>query len=349
MICLDLGTLKTKSELYQYINEQLHLPEYSGENLDALYDVLTEPGVKRRIVIRGLDNFNAKTEGYGKRLLRMLKDAEKVSEDLQVTVEEEGGNMEKVILISIDGMRPDGFLACKNLFAEQMMKLGTYTLHGRTVFPSVTLPCHMSLFHSVTPQRHGITTNLYIPFARPINGLFEQIGMNGGVSAMYYGWEPLRDVARPESLKFAGYINAYTEESSDSCLTDMALERIERSRPDFVFLYMVETDEKGGHDNGWMTDAYLQRISTAIENVKRVYEAYGEEYTIIVTADHGGHERSHGSDLPEDMTIPMFFIGKRFEPGRQLEGISILDIAPTIADIMSVMPAREWEGKSIAK
>ena len=257
--------------------------------------------------------------------------------------------MEKVVLVSIDGMRPDGFLACGNPFIEEMMKLGSYTLEGKTVFPSVTLPCHTSLFHSVTPQRHGITTNIYIPFARPINGLFEQISIHGGVSAMYYGWEPLRDVSRPESLKFSAYVNAYTEESSDTTLTDMALYRIEKSKPDFVFLYMVETDEKGGHDNGWMTQAYLDRISTAIENVKRVYEAYGEEYTVIVTADHGGHDRGHGSDLPEDMTIPMFYIGKRFEPGKQLENISILDIAPTIADIMGVTPAREWEGKALAK
>jgi len=257
--------------------------------------------------------------------------------------------MEKVILISIDGMRPDGFLNCGNPFAQEMMKIASYTLNGSTVFPSVTLPCHTSLFHSVTPQRHGITTNLYIPFARPINGLFEQIANHGGVSAMYYGWEPLRDVSRPESLKFSAYINAYTEESSDTSLTDMALYRIEKSKPDFVFLYMVETDEKGGHDNGWMTPAYLERISIALDNVKRVYEACGDEYTIIVTADHGGHDRAHGTDLPEDMTIPMFYIGKRFEPGRQLEGISILDIAPTIADIMSVTPAREWEGRSLAK
>jgi arylsulfatase A-like enzyme len=49
------------------------------------------------------------------------------------------------------------------------------------------------------------------------------------------------------------------------------------------------------------------------------------------------------------MTIPMCFIGKRFEAGKKLEGVSILDIAPTIADVMSVTPAPEWEGKSLAK
>lgn len=255
--------------------------------------------------------------------------------------------MEKVILISIDGMRPDGFLACGNPFTEKMMQIGSYTLDARTVYPSVTLPCHMSMFHSVPPQRHGIMVNTYVPMVRPLNGLFEQISMAGGVSAMYYGWEPLRDVARPESLKFAGYIQSYQEESVDELLTDLALYRIEKSRPDFVFLYMVDTDEKGGHDNGWMSEEYLRRISMAIENVKRVYEAAGEEYTIIVTADHGGHERSHGSEMLEDMTIPMFFIGKAFEPGKQLSGISILDLAPTIAELMSVRRAPEWEGKAI--
>lgn len=257
--------------------------------------------------------------------------------------------MEKVILISIDGMRPDGFLSCGNPFIEKMMGMASYTLEGKTVFPSVTLPCHMSMFHSVPPERHGITTNLYIPFARPLNGLFEQLKLFRKISAMYYGWEPLRDVSRPESLKYSAYLNAYMEDNTDGSLTDMALERIEKSKPDFVFLYMVETDEKGGHDHGWMSKEYLDCISNAIENVKRVWEAFGDEYTIVVTADHGGHDRSHGTHMPEDTTIPMFFIGKRFEAGKKLENISILDIAPTIADVMSVLPAPEWEGQSLAK
>ena len=65
----------------------------------------------------------------------------------------------KVILVSIDGMRPDGVLQCGHPFVEEMMRLGSYTLDARTVVPSVTLPCHMSMFHSVPPTRHGIGTN----------------------------------------------------------------------------------------------------------------------------------------------------------------------------------------------
>jgi phosphopentomutase len=137
------------------------------------------------------------------------------------------------------------------------------------------------------------------------------------------------------------------EDRTDDSLTDMALERIAKSKPDFVFLYMVETDEKGGHDHGWMSPEYLECISRAIDNVKRVYEACGDEYTIVVTADHGGHDRSHGTHMPEDMTIPTFYIGKNFEGGKVLENATILDIAPTIADVMHILPAPEWEGKSL--
>ena len=253
----------------------------------------------------------------------------------------------KVILISIDGMRPDGLLKCKNSYVDELKKIASYTFDARTVFPSVTLPCHMSIFHSVPPERHGTTTNTYMPQVRPINGLFEQLKNAGKISAMYYGWEPLRDVSRPGSLMESGYINAYSFEHTDAMLTDRALDYIALAKPDFVFLYMVETDEKGGHDNGWMSDAYLDYINRAISNVKRVIEETKGEYTVIVTADHGGHDRVHGSHIDEDMTIPMFFLGSQFVSGKEFCDVTILDIAPTIADIIGVPPAKEWEGKSL--
>lgn len=252
----------------------------------------------------------------------------------------------RVILISIDGMRPDGLLTCGNSYLEVMRRECAYTLVGSSMNPSVTFPCHFSMAHSVTPQRHGMLTNTYVPEVRPVRGIFEKVSTLGGVSAMFYGWEPLRNIASPGALKFATYINAYMKESSDTALTDAALSIIAEHKPDFVFLYMVETDEKGGHDNGWMSEEYLRRISLAIDNVKRVIDACGEEYSVIVMADHGGHDRTHGTTAPEDMTVPFFFRGPDFEGGRQLEGLSLLDIAPTIAKIMGIPPEQEWEGRA---
>ena len=253
----------------------------------------------------------------------------------------------KVILISIDGMRPDGLKACGNPYLSELEKKCAYTYNASSMKPSVTFPCHFSMTHSVTPERHGILTNTYIPQVRPVTGIFEKIKVAGGVSSMFYGWEPLRDIVSPGTLRFATYINAYMKESSDTVLTDEAIRNIEENHPDFVFLYMVETDEKGGHDNGWMSEEYLRRISIAIDNVKRVFDKFGEEYSIIIMADHGGHDRSHGSELPEDMIIPLFFYGKDFAAGEITRELSLLDIAPTIADIMGVEPEREWEGSSV--
>ena len=256
--------------------------------------------------------------------------------------------MKKVILISIDGMRPDGLRASGNPYVAELEKISSYTYVGSSVFPPVTLPCHFSMTHSVSPMRHGILSNVYTPEVRPVTGIFERIKELGGVSAMYYGWEPLRDIARPSALKYSVYINAYKEESSDTVLTDEAISRIEKSAPDFVFLYMVETDEKGGHDNGWMSDEYKRRISVAISNAKRVIERFGDEYTVIIMADHGAHDRMHGTDMPEDMTIPLFSIGPDFECGKQLpDGVSLLDIAPTIAKVMGIPPVPDWEGKPV--
>lgn len=255
--------------------------------------------------------------------------------------------MSKVILISIDGMRPDGLMNCKNPYVNELLKKATYTLDARTVMPSITLPCHMSMFHSVPPERHCTFSNEYVPAAHPVTGLFEQLNAAGKRCAMYYGWEQIRNISKPGSLYAAEYIHSYSFDHTDAMLTDRAINYIKLANPDFVFLYMVETDDHGGHDSGWMTDTYLNYVSLAIDNVKRVIEEAGDEYTVIVTADHGGHDRSHGTDMPEDMTIPMIFFGERFEGGRELHGVSILDIAPTVADIMGVARPREWEGKSL--
>jgi len=235
--------------------------------------------------------------------------------------------MSKVILISIDGMRPDGLKQCGNPYVDTLIKDSSYTFDAQTVSPSVTLPCHLSMFQSVPPERHGTLSNNYAIPVRPVNGIFEQIrDSNGKSSAFFYGWEPLRDIGTVRTLNVSEYMSV-NYDNSDTILTDKALASIKAHKHDFVFLYLGRTDHEG-HDYGWMSEEYLKCINGAIENVKRVIDELGDEYTVIITADHGGHDRNHGSDMPEDMTIPMFFRGREFESGKELKSVSILDIAP---------------------
>lgn len=253
--------------------------------------------------------------------------------------------MNKVILISIDGLRPDGLLACGNPYVDVLLRECAHCLGGKTVFPSVTLPCHMSMFHSVPPERHGILTNLYMPQVRPVPGIFETVSAAGGRCAFFYNWDELRDIARPGSLAYSFYRKMEPGVDSDRCLTRQALDCIRETAPDFLFLYLGQTDEEG-HSQGWMSPAYLRCVSDAISCVRQVIESCGEDYSVIITADHGGHDRTHGTQLPEDMTIPLLFRGGDFPGGRKLEQLSILDIAPTVLAVMGLTTPADWEGKS---
>ena len=111
------------------------------------------------------------------------------------------------------------------------------SLDAQTVMPSCALPCHMSLFHSVLPQRHGILTNTYVLQVRPINGLFDHLKKCGKTTASFYNWEPLRDLSRPGSLSYS-YFVAYMICNTDNLLTNSAIDYINDKSPDFVFVYL---------------------------------------------------------------------------------------------------------------
>ena len=121
----------------------------------------------------------------------------------------------KVLLVVVDGMRPDAMVQIPK--ARELMKKATYTLNGRTVFVSATLPAHMSLFHSVDTERHGTILNSFVPQVRPINGLSEVLKANGKSSAHFYTWELLRDLSRPGCLPFPPWSDTIiTDQSSSS-------------------------------------------------------------------------------------------------------------------------------------
>ena len=67
----------------------------------------------------------------------------------------------------------------------------------------------------------------------------------------------------------------------------------------------------------------------------------------MITADQGGHDRTHGLEIPEDMTIPMFFLGAPFKPGEILSYVNLKNIAPTVATLLGVATPEEWEGKAL--
>jgi predicted AlkP superfamily pyrophosphatase or phosphodiesterase len=248
-------------------------------------------------------------------------------------------------LILSDGMRPDSLAACGNSSPEKTLKESLYTLTARTTMPSVTLPCHMSLFLGVPAERHGILTNTYTPQVRPVRGICEVLRNTGKHCAFFYNWGELRDLARPGSLARSCFVSGhdYTYETANKLVSEAALSHINTGHPDFTFLYLGLTDA-AGHASGWMSEEYLRAVSSTWAIIDHMLNNIPENYTVIITSDHGGHGRSHGSDLDEDMLIPLIIRTPDRKTG-QIEDAGIIDIAPTAVRILGAEPDGEWEGR----
>jgi arylsulfatase A-like enzyme len=69
---------------------------------------------------------------------------------------------------------------------------------------------------------------------------------------------------------------------------------------------------------------------------------------VLLHSDHGGHDWTHGTDQPEDMTIPWILSGPRVRSGSTLDApVSLLDSAPTVAHLLGLPAPLEWEGRVV--
>jgi len=256
-----------------------------------------------------------------------------------------------VILFVIDGLRPDGLMQADAPCIKSLISQGMSTLKAVTVMPSVTLPCHVSLFMGVTPERHGVTTNIWTPPARPLPGLIDLLQQAGRKTAMFSNWEELRDLSRPGALNASFFLkNCYDPDGTgDPELAQVASDWLAGHLYDFIFVYLGYVDV-AGHDFGWMSDRYLEAITSADRCVQQILASIPGDKIVLVTSDHGGHAQTHGTDSPEDMTIPIILQGPAIPNGLTLDQtVQITDLAPTILEIFNIPSPREWIGRSLLK
>ena len=80
---LNCKHLTDRAKAHPYLARMLALPDYYGNNLDALYDCLTDMG-PRTIVLLGTD---ALTGGYGAKVLGAFEDAARENPALRLEKE----------------------------------------------------------------------------------------------------------------------------------------------------------------------------------------------------------------------------------------------------------------------
>lgn len=250
----------------------------------------------------------------------------------------------RVLILSIDGLRPDAISAAPMPNLLDLMQTSAYTLSAQTVFPSVTLVSHASMLTGTCPSKHGVDWNDYIPERGYALGtdLFDLAHAAGLQTVMYVGKEKLRQLTELASTDTFVYINDRDLVITENLLADFP--------QDFGVLFIHFPLADGmGHLYGWMSSQQLSvifRADEALGNILAELDARGlrNETLIIVTADHGGHDTTHGSSLPEDMTIPWIVSGPGVQPKSLTTPVHTMDTAATAAFILGIPLPPEWDG-----
>ncbi len=84
-IVIDGAYMTERGTSYAYLAKRLGFPSYFGKNLDALYDLLTEPCEPRTLVIYNKKKLLLNLGNYGQRMLDTIQDAVRVNGNLFYT------------------------------------------------------------------------------------------------------------------------------------------------------------------------------------------------------------------------------------------------------------------------
>ncbi|HEY5731876.1 MAG TPA: alkaline phosphatase family protein [Anaerolineales bacterium] len=250
----------------------------------------------------------------------------------------------RVLILTIDGLRPDAISLAPMPNLLDLMQNSAYTLTAQTIFPSSTLPSHASMLTGTCPSKHGVDWNDYIPEMGYALGtdLFDLAHAAGLQTVIHVGKQKLIQLTEPSSLDIFTYVN------------DRDLVVAQRLLDDFpqgfgvLFVHFPLVDGMG-HVFGWMSPQQLSvafRADEALGNLLSELDARGirDETLIIITADHGGHDTTHGSSRSEDMTIPWIASGPGIQPKALTTQVHTMDTAATAAFALGLPLPPEWDG-----
>ena len=271
-----------------------------------------------------------------------------------VTTPFRGGFTQHVVVISLDGLRPDAIRRFRAGTLQRLMREGSYTLAARTIMPSKTLPSHTSMLTGVEPADHGITWNTDETETHgvvEVPTIFAAAHARGLKTAAFFSKTKFHHLEVPQSLS---HVNSPRTGKLTAAQTVRQVEAyLETEKPNLMFVHIGEPDY-AGHFWGWMGWMYGRAVRQADDAVESVLEAsdraFGEgNYTVIVTADHGGHGWNHGSSDPRDVTIPWITWGKGVRGGTQLaDGIRTMDTAATALWLLGVPVTTASDGLAVA-
>ena len=259
----------------------------------------------------------------------------------------EGALVDLVVLISVDGLRPDVIFPHARMI-ERMRQKGTHAANARTVAKATTLPSHASMVSGVEPLKHGLSFNSYKPEGAHIQypTIFSAAQDAGLTTGVFVGKRKLQHLLDPSSVTHFEVGGAFCHR-----VTKLALPYLAAAESGVVFMHFSDPDG-AGHEHGWMSKGYVdavRRSDRCVADVVKALRKRGdmERTMVLLTADHGGHDHRHGSRLKADKHIPWILWGGPVQPKRIRRPVYTTDTAATILHALGLKKPSDITGKAI--
>jgi predicted AlkP superfamily pyrophosphatase or phosphodiesterase len=259
------------------------------------------------------------------------------------------GPVEHVVIISIDGGKPSVMRqsAMPNLMG--MVDEGAHTWKASTVLPSITLVSHVSMLTGVGPAKHKVLWNDWQPKRGMVSvstvfGLAKKAGLSTAIFAGKAKFRHLNVAGTVDRFEIPGYRSRK--------VADAAAAHILAHKPNLTFIHFADPDG-AGHLAGWGSATQKKSfaaVDSALGTVRQAIERAGiaDSTVVLISADHGGHGRTHGTASPEDVTIPWIAWGAGVNPGHAITApVKTFDTAATALHLLGIPTPQNWDGKPV--
>ena len=218
-------------------------------------------------------------------------------------------SLKNVVIISIDALHPAALNAGTTPTIYGEMRQGAYTLEGQSTNPPLTLISHAAMFTGLGPDKSGKADNQWQPGEPTIERrtIFNSARQKGFQTGFYYSKQKLGYLVNEA-------VDVYRWSRDDAI--DLAEAFVRKPGRHFVFLHVSGLDFVGP-EHGWLSKEYMEELSYIDEYLTPLIRLVKEQknFVIIVTSDHSGHGKIHGSQHPDDFRLPFVIHSDRMKFG----------------------------------